>query len=51
VAELRPLRVPLTVDALLERARQLPAVDPVALREDVDELLDTNLDDLLDSLS
>lgn len=51
VAELRPLRVPLSADALLERARRLPAVDPVALREDVDGLLDTNLDDLLESLS
>lgn len=46
VAELLPLRPPLTVDALLERARRLPAVDPVALREDIDELLPMDLDDL-----
>ena len=46
VAELRALRVPLSPlsgDALLERWRRLPHVDPVALREDVDELLDWTL--------
>jgi prevent-host-death family protein len=43
VAELRPLRAPLSADALLERWRRLPAVDPVALREDIDELLDWTL--------
>jgi len=43
VAELRALRAPLTADAVLERARRLPAVDPVALREDIDELLDWTL--------
>jgi prevent-host-death family protein len=48
VAELRPLRAPLTADVLLERARRLPHVDPVALREDIDELLPMDLDDLLD---
>ena len=47
VAELVPLRAPLTADALLERARRLPHVDPVALREDIDELLPMDLDDLL----
>ena len=51
VAELRPLRAPLLADSLLERWRRLPAVDPVALRDDVDELLGGNLDDLLDSIS
>jgi prevent-host-death family protein len=51
VAELRPLRAPLLADALLERWRRVPAVDPVALREDVDELVGGNLDDLLDSIS
>ena len=51
VAELRALRVPLSADAVLERARRLPRVDPVALRADVDELLGGNLDDLLGSIS
>lgn len=51
VAELRALRVPLSADAVLVRARRLPLVDPVALRDDVDELLGGNLDDLLDSIS
>jgi antitoxin (DNA-binding transcriptional repressor) of toxin-antitoxin stability system len=43
VAELRALRAPLSADAVLERAKRLPAVDPVALRDDIDELLDTTL--------
>ena len=46
VAELRVLRTPLSTlsaDALLERWRRLPDVDPVALRGDVDELLDWTL--------
>jgi antitoxin (DNA-binding transcriptional repressor) of toxin-antitoxin stability system len=43
VAELRALRPPLSADALLEHWRRLPAVDPVALRADVDELLDPGL--------
>jgi prevent-host-death family protein len=47
---LRPLRTPLSADALLERWRRVPAVDPVALREDVDGLMGGNLDDLLDSM-
>lgn len=53
VAELHPLgpaRVPLSADALLERWRRVPDVDPVALRDDVDELVGGNLDDLLDSI-
>jgi prevent-host-death family protein len=51
VAELRPLRAPLSADSLLERWRRLPVVDPVALRDDVDELVGGDLDDLLDSIS
>ena len=51
VAELRPLRAPLSADSLLERWRRLPAVDPVALLDDVDELVGSNLDDLLGPLS
>ncbi len=51
VAELRPLRAPLSADSLLERWRRVPAIDPVALREDVDELVGSNLDDLLGPLS
>jgi prevent-host-death family protein len=48
---LRPARAPLSADSLLERWRRLPAVDPVALREDVDGLVGGNVDDLLDSIS
>lgn len=51
VAELRPLRAPLSANSLLERWRRVPAVDPVALRDDVDELVGSNLDDLLGPLS
>ena len=47
VAELRPLRAPLSADALLERWRRVPAVDPVALREDIDELFRDDLDEIL----
>jgi antitoxin (DNA-binding transcriptional repressor) of toxin-antitoxin stability system len=43
VAELRAVRAPLTAEAVLERARRLPPVDPVAFREDIDELLDWTL--------
>jgi antitoxin (DNA-binding transcriptional repressor) of toxin-antitoxin stability system len=46
VAELRALRTPtspLSADALIERWRRLPDVDPVALRRDVDEFLDWSL--------
>jgi len=44
VAELRPVaRTGLAANALLERWRHLPAVDPVALRHDIDELLDSAL--------
>lgn len=43
VAQLRGLRPPLSADALLARWRLLPAVDPVKLRADLDELLDPDL--------
>lgn len=44
VAELRPTSRPgLSAEALVERWRGLPAVDPKALREDVDRVLDAGL--------
>lgn len=44
VAELRPLRRRgLPAALLLERWRRLPAVDPVALRRDVDAVIDDRL--------
>lgn len=44
VAELRAISPPaLSAEALLGRWRRLPRVDPVALREDVDRLLDAGL--------
>jgi prevent-host-death family protein len=43
VAELRALRPSATAESLLERWRQLPVVDPAALRADVDEFLDFTL--------
>jgi prevent-host-death family protein len=44
VAELRPVsRPPLAAETLLGRWRRLPPVDRVALRADVDEILDTSL--------
>jgi prevent-host-death family protein len=44
VAELRPLTRPgLSAEALLERWRHLPAVDPAALRREVDEVIDPGL--------
>lgn len=43
VAELRPLAPPLSAEALLGRWRNLPAVDPAALRADVDRVLDAQL--------
>ena len=44
VAELRPLPKP-SLDAvtLLERWRNLPRVDPVAFKRDIDEVLDASL--------
>ncbi|OJU94436.1 MAG: prevent-host-death protein [Solirubrobacterales bacterium 67-14] len=43
VAELRPVRKPLSAEALYARWRNLPAMDPESLRRDIDEILDTNL--------
>jgi antitoxin (DNA-binding transcriptional repressor) of toxin-antitoxin stability system len=43
VAELRAIRSPLSAEALLSRWHRLPAVDPAALRADVDRLLDPSL--------
>jgi prevent-host-death family protein len=43
VAELRAVRTPLSAESLLNRWRRLPAVDPGALRGDIDRVLDTRL--------
>jgi prevent-host-death family protein len=43
VAELRAVRPPLSAEALLSRWSRLPAVDAVALRADIDQLLDPSL--------
>jgi antitoxin (DNA-binding transcriptional repressor) of toxin-antitoxin stability system len=43
VAELRAVRPPLSAEALLSRRHRLPAMDPAALRADVDRLLDPSL--------
>jgi prevent-host-death family protein len=44
VAELRPVRRPgLAAEALLERWRHLPRVDPAALRRDIDEIVDPSV--------
>jgi antitoxin (DNA-binding transcriptional repressor) of toxin-antitoxin stability system len=44
VAELRAVaQPPLAAEALLSRWRPLPAVDPAALRADIDGLLDAGL--------
>ena len=44
VAELRPLpREPLDAETLLERWRHVPAVDPEALRRDIDSIIDQSL--------
>jgi prevent-host-death family protein len=44
VAELRPLgRQPLPAGLLLERWSRLPDVDPEALREDLDAVIDSRL--------
>lgn len=43
VAELRPLRPALSAEALVSRRRRLPDIDPVALRADLDRLLDSSL--------
>ncbi len=43
VAELRPLRASLSGEVLLDRWRRLPAVDPLAMRADIDEMVDSSL--------
>lgn len=44
VGELRPVPRPrLTADSLLLRWRHVPAVDPVAFRADLDDVLDPSL--------
>ncbi len=44
VAELHPATpLALPAETLLERWRRLPAVDPIALRVDIDEVLDAGL--------
>jgi len=44
VAELRPLDAQrLSLPAILERFRSLPAMDPISLREDIDSVIDTRL--------
>jgi antitoxin (DNA-binding transcriptional repressor) of toxin-antitoxin stability system len=44
VAELRALARPgLTARALIDRRRHLPAVDPAALRREIDEAIDPTL--------
>jgi prevent-host-death family protein len=44
VAELRPLsRSALAAAALLRRRQNLPAVDPIALRRDLDEAVDPSV--------
>jgi prevent-host-death family protein len=44
VAELRPVsRSPLAADTLIDRRRRLPPVDPIALRADVDAIVDASL--------
>ncbi len=44
VAELRAVSAPsLSADALLERWRRLPPLDPVAFREDIDRVVDARL--------
>lgn len=43
VAELQPLRPALSAEALVDRRRHLPGIDPVALRADLDRLLDSSL--------
>jgi len=44
VAELRPLvAARVSAEALIERWRHLPRVDPVQFREDVDSVVDSSL--------
>lgn len=44
IAELRPLRKrPLSAEAVVERAKKLPYVDPAQLRADIDAVIDPRL--------
>jgi prevent-host-death family protein len=43
VAELRPVRAPLSAEALLRHWHRLPTVDPATLRSDIDRVLDSSL--------
>ena len=43
VAELQPLRPPLSAEALLSRWSRLPDLDPASLRADLDQLIDSRL--------
>jgi prevent-host-death family protein len=44
VAELRPLGVQtLALSVILERFRSLPAVDPAAMRRDIDAIVDMSV--------
>jgi prevent-host-death family protein len=44
VAELRAVsQQPLSAETILSRWRRLPSMDPVALRADIDELLDAGV--------
>jgi prevent-host-death family protein len=43
VAELRPIRQPLSSEALVERFKQVPPMDYDELREDLDAIIDPRL--------
>jgi prevent-host-death family protein len=43
VAELRPVRQPLSAEALVERFKQLPPIDLDELRADLDAIIDPRL--------
>ena len=44
VAELRPVdRTPLAINVVAERWARLPRIDPLAMRQELDEILDASL--------
>ena len=44
VAELRPVdRTPLAIDVVAKRWARLPLIDPVAMRRELDEIIDSSL--------
>jgi prevent-host-death family protein len=43
VAELRAVKPALSAEALLSRWQHLPPIDPVAMRKDIDRVLDSSL--------